>query len=262
MKTNQLKNPLIFLFISILFIIPLLGITGCGENENKQTTDSITEPVKQETQTPPVVADSQNTLPANQTNQQAVKSDAPKEITPADKKKEIEMVKKSTAQQPVITNTTVPQNKPVTPTNPTPVVKPTEPVKPIQEPQPKPVEVPKPVPVVVAQPDPGSWIVPAKYKTMTSPTVADKESIALGKSLYGLHCKSCHGSKGEGDGSKAATLDTKIRSFLNSGFQSQTAGEVYYKSMIGRIDMPKFEKKIADEEERWAIVHYIMNLKN
>jgi hypothetical protein len=25
--------------------------------------------------------------------------------------------------------------------------------------------------------------------------------------------------------------------------------------------MPSYEKKIKDEEERWAVVHYIMNMK-
>ena len=86
-----------------------------------------------------------------------------------------------------------------------------------------------------------------------------KESIALGKSLYSTHCKSCHGSKGDGKGTKAASLDTEIRSFLSAGFKAQNQGEVFYKSIVGRKDMPKFEKKLPDDEEQWALVHYVMS---
>jgi mono/diheme cytochrome c family protein len=39
--------------------------------------------------------------------------------------------------------------------------------------------------------------------------------------LYTKHCKSCHGATGKGDGPKAATLDTKIRSFSSPEFKKQ-----------------------------------------
>jgi len=41
---------------------------------------------------------------------------------------------------------------------------------------------------------------------------------------------------------------------------AQNPDEVFYKTSTGRKDMPKFEKKIPDDEDRWALVHYIMNL--
>ncbi len=37
------------------------------------------------------------------------------------------------------------------------------------------------------------WVVPVKYKNMKNPTKADKGNLAIGKSLYNKHCKSCHG---------------------------------------------------------------------
>ena len=105
------------------------------------------------------------------------------------------------------------------------------------------------------------WTVPAKYKSMKNPVKSDAASIATGKALYSKHCKSCHGTKGKGDGPKAMNLDAKIRSFASADYKKQTAGEKYYKSFIGRDEMPKFEKKIPDTEDRWSIINYMETLK-
>ena len=56
--------------------------------------------------------------------------------------------------------------------------------------------------------------------------------------------------------------DTKMGSFLSADFLAQKPGEVFYKTTFGRKDMPKFEKKISDDEKRWSLVYYIMHLKD
>lgn len=106
--------------------------------------------------------------------------------------------------------------------------------------------------------DENNWPVPGKYKNMQNPFKADAESIGIGKTLFSKYCKSCHGSKGLGDGSKATYLNTNIRSFKSVAFKAQKPGEIYYKSFIGRNEMPNFEKKIPDDEDRWAIINYLM----
>jgi mono/diheme cytochrome c family protein len=111
----------------------------------------------------------------------------------------------------------------------------------------------------IRQGDP--WVVPDKYKNMKNPVKSDAESISAGKSLYAKHCKSCHGSKGLGDGTKAAQLKTKCGDFSSSGFQSQSDGSLYYKTSEGRDDMPSFKKKIPDEADIWSIVNYMRTLK-
>ena len=105
------------------------------------------------------------------------------------------------------------------------------------------------------------WPVPDKYKNMANPVKSDATSIATGKELYTTHCKSCHGTKGKGDGPKAAQLDTESGDFTKSAFQSQTDGAIFYKTSEGRKDMPSFKKKIADQNDIWAVVNYMRTLK-
>jgi len=49
--------------------------------------------------------------------------------------------------------------------------------------------------------------------------------------------------------------------FSAEEFQEQTDGTLFYKMTNGRDDMPNFEKKIVDEEDRWLIVNYLRTLK-
>lgn len=114
----------------------------------------------------------------------------------------------------------------------------------------------------MAQKPGGPWNVPAKYKTMKSTVKAGDASInSTGKELYNKHCKSCHGTKGLGDGPKAAMMKTAMPNFTDAKFKAQTDGEIYYQSIVGRDEMPNFEKKIVDEADRWALVGYVRSLK-
>ena len=109
----------------------------------------------------------------------------------------------------------------------------------------------------------GPWEIPAKYISMKNPNKAgDADAINLGKTIYAKHCRSCHGNTGLGDGPKAKNLGTFAGDFSDAKWQaSVTDGEVYYMSIIGRDDMPNYESKITDDEERWAVVSYIRSLK-
>jgi mono/diheme cytochrome c family protein len=105
------------------------------------------------------------------------------------------------------------------------------------------------------------WPVPDNYKKMKNPVASDAASIAEGKTLYATHCKSCHGTKGLGDGPKAAQLKTEAGDFSTAEFQSQTDGAIFYKTSEGRDDMPSFKKKIPDADERWSLVNFVRTLK-
>ena len=101
------------------------------------------------------------------------------------------------------------------------------------------------------------WVAPANYKAMKNPVKFDKTAAAA---LYSTHCKSCHGKEGLGDGTKAAQLKTKCGDFSSATFQKQTDGELYYKTLKGRDEMPSYEKKIPDTDDIWQLVHYMRTL--
>jgi mono/diheme cytochrome c family protein len=105
------------------------------------------------------------------------------------------------------------------------------------------------------------WPVPDAAKNKVNPLKGDAASVATGKTLYGTHCKSCHGSKGKGDGPKAAQLDTESGDFTLATFQAQTDGALFYKTSEGRKDMPSFKKKIPEADDIWAVVNYMRTLK-
>lgn len=105
------------------------------------------------------------------------------------------------------------------------------------------------------------WNIPSKYVKLENPYAKTGDNDNIGRILYNKHCKSCHGTKGHGDGTKAASIDTKVPDFAIASFKDDSDGSIYYKTFFGRDDMPSFEKKITDEEERWLVVNYIKSLR-
>jgi mono/diheme cytochrome c family protein len=103
-----------------------------------------------------------------------------------------------------------------------------------------------------------AWPVPAADKAMKAPVkLTDQSVIDNGKDLWSKHCKACHGAKGLGDGPKAATLKTKVPSFADAAFKSQTDGEIFYKTSKGRDEMPAYDKKLTEANDRWGLVAYM-----
>lgn len=108
---------------------------------------------------------------------------------------------------------------------------------------------------------PKPWPVPEKSAKMANPVKSDKTTIAAGKGLWSLHCASCHGKAGLGDGNKAAQLKTQPQDMSKADVQSQSDGALFYKISEGRDDMPSFKKKIPDAEDIWSLVNYVRTLK-
>ena len=107
-----------------------------------------------------------------------------------------------------------------------------------------------------------AWPVPDKDKNLKAAVkLGDASVIATGKELWAKHCKSCHGSKGLGDGPKAASLKTFPGDFSSAAFQGSTDGEIFYRTDKGRDEMPAYEKKIAEANDRWALVAFMRSLK-
>ena len=109
--------------------------------------------------------------------------------------------------------------------------------------------------------DGGPWTIPEKFQNMENTYKDDASLIKVGKILYLKHCRSCHGSKGDGDGPKAASLKTKMNPLKDAKVQSQSDGILYFQSFIGRDEMPNYEKKIPSKKDQWAVINYMRTFK-
>jgi mono/diheme cytochrome c family protein len=106
------------------------------------------------------------------------------------------------------------------------------------------------------------WPVPDKEKAIKAPVkMTDASVIANGKDLWAKNCKSCHGAKGMGDGPKSVSLKTFPGDFSAAGFQASIDAELFYRLNKGRDEMPSYEKKIPEANDRWALVAYMRTLK-
>lgn len=106
-----------------------------------------------------------------------------------------------------------------------------------------------------------AWNVPDNYKAKVNKFASDKTLVEVGKVHYVKHCKACHGNIGLGDGPKSKALKTFPGKFNDPKFQAHKDGELYYMAIIGRDEMPNFESKIPDDEDRWALIMYLRTLK-
>ena len=102
------------------------------------------------------------------------------------------------------------------------------------------------------------WDVPASYKNVKNPKKSDANSLNIGKEEWNKSCKACHGIKGSGDGPKAKMLKTNPGDFSKT-LKAQTDGEIFFKTKMGRGDMPKFDGKIKDEDI-WTLVNYMKTM--
>ncbi len=233
-----------------LFIIAILGTTlvfqSCGTKEKQEKTETLNDSIVTET----VIINS-DTISNDSTV--IIEGAIPKEI------EKTTTVTKVTTKEP---GKVVTQKTTETKVNEATKVEVETKVVVTEQPK-KVVEAETPVKVVVQVPkvttNPSDWVVPAKYQTMKNPT-DPKVDLAIGKSLYSKHCKSCHGSEGYGDGTKANEMKGDLGDFSSKKFQSQTDGALFYKTTFGRDDMPAFNKKLSSDEDRWLIVNYMRTL--
>ena len=111
-----------------------------------------------------------------------------------------------------------------------------------------------------AKPKGKEWKVPAADSKKKSPIkLSDASAISAGKAIWVKDCKSCHGVKGLGDGTKAEKIDISCGNFSSKEFQSLTDGDMFYKTKIGRKPMPSFKEKLGDTEI-WQLVAYMRTM--
>jgi mono/diheme cytochrome c family protein len=107
-----------------------------------------------------------------------------------------------------------------------------------------------------------NWSATAAARKLKNPVPPTDDSIAAGRQVYGEHCQSCHGEKGDGRGEKAAELSVAPGDFTDApAMRRRTDGELFWQITRGRLPMPAFDDKLT-AEQRWQVVNYIRTFAN
>ena len=98
---------------------------------------------------------------------------------------------------------------------------------------------------------------------LANPLIADAATLTRGKQMYQIHCSSCHGDFGKGDGSVSSRESAKALrppSLHSKKLKEYSDGSIYHVIMEGQNAMPSYAKQVM-EEDRWAIILYIRALQ-
>lgn len=91
---------------------------------------------------------------------------------------------------------------------------------------------------------------------------ATPELIEKGKAAYKTNCLSCHGEKGDGNGPAGMYLKPKPRAFKGETFKNGDKPEDLFKTLAdGMPGTAMVSFKHLPEEVRWALVHYVLQLR-
>lgn len=97
-------------------------------------------------------------------------------------------------------------------------------------------------------------------KKLKNPLRPTKESIEIGKQLYGIYCALCHGADSKGSGPVAGKFVPPPDLTLEI-FRNRPDGFVYETIRSGGPLMPG-QGDVLTPEERWHIVNYLRTLQS
>jgi len=96
----------------------------------------------------------------------------------------------------------------------------------------------------------------ARVRRLQNPFPPTPEGIAAARLIYESRCANCHGTSGDGKGTKAEELSVAAAVVRNARpMAAITDGELYWQITKGARPMPSFES--LSEQERWELVDYI-----
>ncbi len=95
-----------------------------------------------------------------------------------------------------------------------------------------------------------------------SPTGFAADTIAEGAALFPGHCAACHGARGRGDGTLAASLPVPPADLTAPHLWMHSDGEMFWwlthgiEAPTGGLAMPGFADRLT-AEQRWALIDYV-----
>ncbi|WP_435135019.1 c-type cytochrome [Formosa sp. A9] len=97
-------------------------------------------------------------------------------------------------------------------------------------------------------------------ETLMNPLDSTQIDVTRGKDLYNIYCGICHGVKGDGQG--ALVKREKILGVpkYDDAGRAITAGSIYHTIYYGKNAMGSYKNQL-NEEERWQVVAYVLQLK-
>ncbi|OSY87000.1 cytochrome C [Tenacibaculum holothuriorum] len=94
---------------------------------------------------------------------------------------------------------------------------------------------------------------------LKSPLAKNEINLEKGKELYGIYCATCHGAKGDGNGTLAKR--DKFNGIPNYKDRDITDGSIYHVIMYGKNLMGSHASQL-NHKERWQVVQYVEKLKS
>jgi mono/diheme cytochrome c family protein len=93
---------------------------------------------------------------------------------------------------------------------------------------------------------------PQKARARANPFEGDREAVAAGNKLFGIHCAECHGASAEGTRRAPGLGDSEV--------QNAPPGAIFWVLTNGIVwhGMPVWSK--LPEPQRWQLVSYIKSL--
>ena len=94
---------------------------------------------------------------------------------------------------------------------------------------------------------------------LENPIPKSGESLNRGKVAYDLHCSTCHGEQGHGDGKVGKKYVPDPMNLTIDYVQIQPDGQLFYTISHGSIAMPYY-RDVIHVSDRWHIVNYIKSV--
>jgi mono/diheme cytochrome c family protein len=117
--------------------------------------------------------------------------------------------------------------------------------------------------------EPEAFEIPESAKELRNPLQRTEDVVRLGRSLWRVHCETCHGLGGKGDGPSARLHELRKnvapRDLTDPDVQSMADGEIFWRITNGYIDgdniiMPAYRNKVPLDTQRWQLVLYVREL--
>lgn len=109
---------------------------------------------------------------------------------------------------------------------------------------------------------------PEEFASLTNPEAGHEDAVAAGQELFTIHCVTCHGPEGKGDGEGAVNLDPKPANLADGAMMGDLSdGYLYWRISKGgafepfNSAMPSWEQAFT-EDQRWQLVSFVRALSD